>query len=351
MKKYYLLAVSAALVLSACSNEIVETATSDAQGEKEFAFQTYLPVMTRAHYEAAEAESEDLKANGFYLGAYSVDPKNAATTVYFASKMAYADGVWGFSSDEQNQINSRTWPKDPSTPIAFYGVYTANPQSRVFNPRTELSQSVPSGDVWNVDTISGTEDLMATYKYTTLAENPSGIVTLDFKHILAKVEINFIGGVSGYNYTVGAVKLKAARAGSYAFATDTFTLGEVVADTIYKLDEVHGISSGSFIDSNSYPVSSDLLTTLSTNESTTVGTLIVAPALCQLDFGYIASLPNGDQTVKELQNVLEFTPQAGKRNIVNVTINPETKSFQFNVNVLEWQNSSETIELNNEPQV
>lgn len=327
MKKYVLLIAGAVLSWSSCTNEIETTANVETDVTKEITASAYVPGMTRV-YNAQEVNLQRLQNEGFYLGALT------GTDPYFASGMTYDSKNRYWALDDT--VTNKTWPKDVNTALTFYGIYTGYKITEANKPNLRVDEQYGPAWIIHKDTIQGERDLMAAFvEPTTLAEHPSGEVQLDFKHILAEVVVNFKGAIGGYKYLVGQVILSTPAGGTYAFAIDGgMFVPNVDARKSYKLDEA-GISSGSFMN----PLE------LSAERFTPCGdTIMVAPGECNLTFSMQTGVQGGELTDIEDKS-FSFEVLPGYRNIVNVTVDPASKAFFFNVDVINWDEEENIIEL------
>ena len=338
MKNYLLLTASAVLVLSSCSNnEIVENKELKNGEPTKMSISAYVPGMTRGLYEAVETTEAMFKEAGFALVTDQFDDEG----LMFRTQMAFnsENSVWGSAAGAAKP----EWPSDPAEEVQFYGVYPSEAIG-------DLGLKSLGDDEYALPIEEGgsaTTDLMVAYTSSSLASSGNGSgngeVRLDFSHVLAKVEIKFIGAQEGYNYEVGKVELTAPKATEYRFNTASFTSE---SDSIYKLDEITGISIGEFqikgvnVDGNE----------VTTAEAVDYGELMVVPGQCTLNLGYRIALPDQSVEAKETtsQNQITFTAQAGRRNVVIVTLAPSAKAMSFTVYVTGWTDgdtTEPTIEL------
>ncbi|MBQ7237257.1 MAG: fimbrillin family protein [Bacteroidales bacterium] len=325
MKNYLLLTASAVLVLSSCSNnEIVENKELKNGEPKKMSISAYVPGMTRGLYDAKEADVDSLKKYGFALLTSQVneDYEMFRTQLAFNSE----NNVWGPASGEAEPA----WPANPTETVEFFGVY---PPEAVGEDGLEI---VVDGGYALPFEGSADQDLMIAHTSKSLAASNNGNVRLDFSHVLAKVEVKFVGKQAGYNYQVGNVKLTTPKATEYRFNYSEFSLAE--AQTVeYDLDEITNVTDdvfkieGETVDGNAV-----------TTDTLNYGQLMVIPGECSLSLGYSIAMP--DQTAKAvtLNEPITFTAQAGVRNIVVVTLAPKAKDMTFTVNVGEWTNGTTT---------
>lgn len=330
MKNYLLLTASAVLVLSSCSNnEIIETKDVKNGEATKMSISAYVPGMTRGLYDAQEADADSLKKYGFALLTSQVNEDYEM----FRTQMAFnsENNVWGPASGEAEPA----WPSDPNEEVKFYGVY---PPEAVGEDGLEI---VVDGGYALPFEGSADQDLMIAYTSKSLAASNNGNVQLDFSHVLAKVEVKFVGTQEGYNYEVGAVNLTAKKATEYRFGSG-FSVPETENDTTYKLDNIDGISIGKF-QKNDVDVTGN---TVTANETLDYAKLLVVPGQCTLDLCYGIALPDSPINAKELpdNNKITFNAVAGRRNIVIISLTPSSKAMTFTVNVTDWEDNDENTE-------
>ena len=327
MKNYLLLTASAVLVLSSCSNnEIVENKELKNGEPTKMSISAYVPGMTRGLYEAVETTEAMFKESGFALltSQFNEDYEMFRTQMAFNSE----NNVWGPAAGAATP----EWPANPSEVVEFYGVY----------PPEALSEDglVSLGDdeyAYGLEEdLSGTQDLMLAHTSKSLAASTNGDVTLDFSHVLAKVEVKFVGKQAGYNYQVGNVKLTTPKAIEYRFNYSEFSLAEAQT-VVYDLDEITNVTDdvfkieGETVDGNAV-----------TTDTLNYGQLMVIPGECSLSLGYSIAMPNQTAKAVTLNEPITFTAQAGVRNIVVVTLAPKAKDMTFTVNVGGWTNGTTT---------
>ena len=121
--------------------------------------------------------------------------------------------------------------------------------------------------------------------------------------------------------------------GAYIFGNDMFVLSDTAKNN-YRLDDA-GISMGSFMQAVAFG-----------NEEFTQcgGAVMVAPGQCELSFGLQTAVQGGSFSNIETKSFF-FDVEPGYRNIVNVTVDPASKAFIFNVNVINWDEEENIIEL------
>lgn len=330
MKNYLLLTASAVLVLSSCSNnEIVENKELKNGEPTKMSISAYVPGMTRGLYEAVETTEAMFKESGFALltSQFNEDYEMFRTQMAFNSE----NNVWGPASGEAEP----TWPSDPSEVVDFYGVY---PSEAVGDGGLE---SLGDDEYALAYDGSADQDLMIAYTTKSLSESNGGNVILDFSHVLAKVEVKFVGTQEGYNYEVGAVQLTAKKATNYRFGIG-FSVPETENDTTYKLDNIDGISIGKFQKDN-VDVTGN---TVTANDTLDYAKLFVVPGQCTLDLCYGIALSDSPINATELpdNNKITFNAVAGRRNIVIISLTPSSKAMTFTVRVTDWVDNDENTE-------
>ncbi len=339
MKNFIIWAATAAVVLSGCSNDFDEVSeTTETRSRIPMSFTTYVPGMTRLY----EATADSLEYNGFFLRAnhyYQDADENYVDTTMFTAKMdiqyegygPYATSSWV----SEDWTSSPVWPTVVTDTVKFYALY--NPQMSTTNVFGEALVADDNGSVtWTPfpDSV-GNVDYMAAYTCTTLGES-NGEVTLNFKHILAQIQINVIGDatLSGYDYQIGGCRIEVPYSGTYNFEEQKFdsTSMSEANTTEVSLDDI-GISSGRFIDEEAAQIDG---VTISTQEASEICSMTVFPDTCTFSIGYIAAVEGNARNTDVQEGSIKFKPVAGCRNIINITLSPSAKAMSFSVAVVGW---------------
>ena len=180
MRKYFLFAATAAVVLSSCSNDEEVSEQPAPETGKTITVSAYVPGRTRS---ASEAGYTDLTDYGFYLFAY--DAKDVNDPVIEGAHYVFSTGtsVSG-SSDELTTVGS--WAEEegttytwPSYSLMFTGIYIPDPE-------TGDIQGVETGDGQLYLSVDGSQDVLLASAVAASSDN-DGTVNLTFNHILAKI--------------------------------------------------------------------------------------------------------------------------------------------------------------------
>lgn len=219
MKKI-LLAVTAALAITGCSqNEEFENSAQKA----EINIGTVVKGTSRA------AATTNTNFTSFKVSSFIVaNDFNFATTPLGSP---YMDGVeytgiqgsWTTSGD-----NKYYWPVDKN--VQFFGYPST---STLVNP-TDAAKGYPTLAFAIGATSAAQTDLVVAAKNT--AKSAGNTVTLDFKHILAKINFSYKPEDASLTYAISEIKITGVKGGNatYTYAADvadgTWSTGETVAD-------------------------------------------------------------------------------------------------------------------------
>lgn len=339
MKKIFLYAACTALVLSSCSNEILDSNDPILTGNSNVTINAYVPGMTRA-YEMDEATLDSLQTYGFYLKVDTINEQTSAAVNLYTDLMTYRDKTWlPFAGTDLK------WPKDATKELQFYALFAG---ANLTQSDMAAFDSQESGSAVISENYDGETDLMCAYNALSLVESSLGSIDLTFNHVLAQVSVNMTADASfnGYYYRVGAVRLGAPSTGSYDFVDDVFTtvstkLKSFALDA-YSLSE----DSAEFLMDNEY---ADGLT-IEAGEVTSMGNLAVVPGDCKLYVSYIIAM-DGQDVVPEIKtDSISFSALKGYNNKVNVSLCPTEVGMTFNVDVNSWEepdNSTDVTLSNN----
>lgn len=348
MKNYLLLTASAVLVLSSCSNnEIVENKELKNAEPTKMTFATYIPGMTRAVYEAEEAEEAELQASGFQLitSLKENDEEFIAPMMQYNSTNNVYEPVDGVVLE---------WPTKADSVISFYAAYA--PDAAFIDGAFDEAGSwkVVEGEY---NGVTGEQDLMVATKQTSLAES-NGTVRLDFEHILSQVEVRVVGTTEGYDYYTH-VMFKAPKSNTYSFEDKSFVVNapdDIIDMQDYNLDGLSICGDAPYGDFQTAVGESSALgkqVVLENNykDDDVYAKLMVVPGTCTMDVFYKVALTNPDLTAAQLNDIdlyqnseeISFDVEAGKRNLVIIRLNPVTRTMNFSVQVTGWTDG-ETIE-------
>lgn len=221
MKKVMFLAASAALALSSCSNEVVETEEIPSVGGlKEIKVSPYVAGQTRAD----EATSETLMTNGFYMTAYTwgsdeTTGDDVTQALIPFQKVTYSDAAGGWTLDDQYY-----WPEGD---VTFVGAYVGGKVTVTndFGLEEAVGTDAPviENGIWTNVSVNGQADLMAAKDSTSLSVNGSSVINLQFEHILAKINsitIKTAENSEMLEYKVGEVSIQAYGEATYNFKGD-----------------------------------------------------------------------------------------------------------------------------------
>lgn len=234
MKKYFILAASAVAVLSSCSNEeISEVSVVPETSKKAIEISAYAAGATR--YFASEANIESL--------AYNADEETGGFTLYAGymneGEFSYVINNSTFSANSDGSCfeignNQYYWPAE-ETEVEFFAYYP----DRANN--CTLSQDKTSMRI----SAEAERDLLAAY-----AKQSSGNVALNFKHLMAQVQINIAYDtlyaktlIDGDNnrrvaFELNNLSLTAPAALNYTFSTNSIALEDGEATYTFKEDGV-----------------------------------------------------------------------------------------------------------------
>jgi len=318
MKKYFFLASVAVVALSSCSNEeISEVSVLPGTGATPIDFTAYAAGATR--YSASEAGignlayNEDNKSGGFSLtGVYTVD-----------NELAYIENLNNavYTADAEADIHSCSsvngklamWPSGVSSDMeySFYAYYPAGSQYTVLDAE--------QGKL-NITVVDPETDVMAAYK-SVKADNA---VALEFKHLLAQVEINvqydgdYYESIDATDAQLTSLSLRAPQYSTYDFAessivanAETLSVYTFVAESVSANPSLTGYGTA-MIPANSGDGTS-----------------------CELSISYYFALPS-DQTLVYENKKANVTIVAGCKNVINVTVKGDTP-ISITASVAPWE--------------
>ena len=220
MKKI-LLAVTAALAITSCSqNEEFENSNQQAE--------INIGTIVKATSRAAVTDNSNFES--FKVSSFIVANDFDITTMPLG--IPYMDGV-KYTGTQGNWKATGSdkfyWPVGKS--VQFFGY-----------PST-LALLNPTGDAEGYPTLaftigatSETQTDLVVSSVKTAKPSDSGTVTLDFKHILAKINFSYKPEDTNYTYTISEIKITGVKGGNvvYTFAADVadgeWSGGEAVAD-------------------------------------------------------------------------------------------------------------------------
>lgn len=321
MKKYFVMAASAALVLSSCSNEIEQVSNLENNGKKEIKVSTYTPGLTRAY----EAQASDVQDNGFWMIAEAAEINNRFDYVEDAEGGASSWKAVKVEADLEEGTDAEykdlIWPGNST--VDFYALYWYKEGETQSFELNEDNQLVFSKDNNLVD---GQSDIMTAFKSAKYTDTEDGEVTLKFNHILAEVSTKLqiaSSAASGVSYFAKKVVLVAPTNRTYSFSEEdggSFSFNEE-SDTL----------------TTAYTIVDGQMTLYGSNYSQAGSSVMVLPGLCKL----IVTVRATDYASldEDFTREVEVELAQGYNHELNLTISPETHEMKVNVEVSEWQNA------------
>lgn len=337
------MAASAALVLSSCSNEIEQVSNLDCN-KKEITVSTYTPGMTRA----TEATVEDLQQDGFWLYAVSGEDQLFNDQFIYDSD-SWTPAVWDTVAKVWT-VNDEKKVYWPTNSVSFYGVYS--PSSSKESPLSISEEGNVGVGLYLSTMAKDQKDIMVATKTTNLSDNGSSNVALEFKHIMAEVVVQVkAASTTDYVTNLYGISITGKGSSTYDFASNEHVMGEYDAKFIIKNQATTGdwqnpgkelFEMGQYNDPEMYP---DNTIDELTEEYVTYGnTAMLLPGECTLSMGYVITL--GDVQVSyETGKTATINLVAGKKNIIQVTLNPGQVPMGITASVSEWE-TEEAVEEN-----
>lgn len=352
MKKFFLIAAAAAMVLSSCSKN---TVSEDTSAGNAIGFGTYSNKATKS--------SSTLIANGSKLtnntkfgvyGYLTLNTTYAAAATHTPAFMpnqyvTYATGT----PDTYTYDPLRYWPKDESTKISFYAYY---PYTDASNPTGITLASMPNKDTegqgsfyYTVnDTPANQVDFMVSdfvkdQAYSTTNSGTPGLVKLTFHHMLTKVGVKVKTTVPTSDPTV--VKVTKITLGGKLLNAGTLTPAPTATASVWSatsgattytiLDKAAGVTltngSTEFTDLN--PTAGDLLMIPQTLSSTKGDNLIT------IEYEYTtASFTVKDKATADLATGTATDLVWGMNNYIvyNLTLDLNSRVIRFTAEVTPW---------------
>lgn len=324
MKKYFFLASVAVVALSSCSNEeISEVSVLPGTGATPIEFTAYTGRATRV-YSASEAGIENLvynatnKSGGFSLtGVYTVD-----------NELAYIENLENavYTADAEAETHSCSsvdgklamWPSGVSSDMqySFYAYYPAGSQS-------PASLNEEQGKL-NITVVDPETDVIAAYKSVKAGD----AVALEFKHLLAQVEINvqydasYYQSLGAYDAKLTSLSLRAPQYSTYDFAessivanAETLSVYTFVAESVSANPSLTGYGTAMIPADNGDGTS------------------------CELSISYYFQLPSGQTLVYENKKA-NVTIVAGCKNVINVKVKGDTP-ISITASVAPWDSEDD----------
>lgn len=255
-----------------------------------------------------EATNKSLQDNGFNVAALI---ENGNITM-FNKAVTYSDGAYSVPGEQY------FFPAEGT--MSFYAVYPKTQNIIVDGGAVTLSYSQ------NADT-----DLIAARK--TAVSGTGGPVTLAFGHLLSQVSITVKGIETAVDYKVKSVKIICADSGTYAFASDTWTLGNTTA----------GISI--YENSAAMPVSSVTNTPIGSPVS-------VIPGTVKLNVVWDCYNKSTSTLVCSKDVTVDVALAQGMHSTLYLTLPSNSSEMSFNTTVKEWMEDDEerNIKMINAPE-
>jgi hypothetical protein len=194
MKKIFLIAAAAALVLSSCSKSTVSEDTSDVNA---IGFGTYSGTATKA--DASLVNGTKLAAGSFGVYGYITTGANwstGASPAFMTNQAVAFDGASTYTYSPK-----RYWPKDETNLLSFYGYYPLATSTNGITPSLTKTSTglgtytfaVASASENQVDFMVSNlaKDLTWSNAGTATGSGKNGLVKLTFKHMLTQVNVKF----------------------------------------------------------------------------------------------------------------------------------------------------------------
>lgn len=337
MKKYFVLAASAAVVLgSSCSNEEISEVTAlPENGKKAIEISAYTPGLTR--YDAAEATrknleeyDEVLKPNGagFYMTAkYMANDKNETlmNNVHFYVDSTDVDGKCFVAEDEQTKLFY--WPEELEGNVNFYAYYVGREftmQPCTLNVDGGVDEATMNIN-FNAEDRGNIDVMVASQSAST------GNVGLDFKHVMAQVVVNvnydaeYVGDLDANNvsFVLTSLTLTAPSSSTYKFSNNEITAGGEYTYSFMAAGASETITENEKIGTVMIPASSG-----------------ADGSACSIAVGYTVQIDGNEKSYsKSKTDGLKII--AGYKNIINVTLSG-SKPISVSATVAEWQSGEDT---------
>lgn len=178
--------IMACLMLCSCSNEVTESYHVPQGGRTPITLSAYSPGITRA-----ESTIADIEWYGFWVLAQS-DGQDVINTSF-----GKPNDAWVTLGDD-----TFYWPTNPEQEVRFMAY---------FDPNAEygLGSESPIVDGETISlSVTGNEDYLFFDKTTTLGENPTGELSINFHHMMAAVKVQAKASTDdGLDYEVGPMVL------------------------------------------------------------------------------------------------------------------------------------------------
>ena len=199
MKKFYLIAGAALVMLAGCTKtELVSTENE----QKPIAFENFVHKTTKA----TEAVETTVEANGFGVSAFYTLNSSSSSSAYFENiDVAYT------SADDRYKT-TYYWPLEGT--MDFYAVY---PKDYSITSSTKTIDSFSTEGAVDLMVASKTGESCATHSTTATT------VPMSFSHVLTQVYFAIKGEEAVNNYKVEKIILEAKNGATYTYSTGAWT--------------------------------------------------------------------------------------------------------------------------------
>ena len=342
MKKFFLIAAAAAMVLSSCSKNVVSEDTSDSNAIN---FGTYSGrSVTKAGTEFAKTTA--LPANtsfGVYAYAATADLTATSFLANFMKNVSVKyDGVSAIDTTSYKYIGTKYWPKANGIKLSFFAYY---PVATATNGIVPSENGLGAFTFTAAPAVGSQVDFMVSDVKNDMIydDTNKGIVDLLFHHTLCQVNVQtkLDQNVSGINVTVGSVQFN----GVSTSGTFTPTYDPTTHKT--KIDATDWSSVGTEKD---IPFVIPTPVTVTADGWSTFGdgnTLLVVPQtlVAGSDLITVKYYINGIENTATVKLPADTTWEPGKKYSYNITIHlfyssedPESDKYkvQFTAGVVDW---------------
>ncbi|MBQ0057623.1 MAG: fimbrillin family protein [Bacteroidales bacterium] len=346
-----LFAASVALVLGSCSNEISESYKTPGD-LREMTVQTYTAGNTRLYN---EANDQTLVSDGFMLYVESAGELKYNQMMYFVKGQDNDPGHFMFGTvDEPVKV---TWPYDETQQVNFIGLHYAY----MYYPdgfdadngfKLDVAQILTHG-ITSYDhdsaplalSSSGSEttDIIVTRKSATFADtNETGVIELQFGHILSKVKM-MLKGEAGKTYDVSEVIMTAKSAASvYDLSTgDWSSASDADAKPI-----VYMFSGGAaWISSIAFDGGTDAVA-LAKNENDYDRSMVLIPGDYTISISYQYAQSGTYSYSEVITKQADVSINAGESNVFVLNIGPNKTQLVIDASLSDWSTAdAQTPEL------
>lgn len=327
MKKALFFAATAALFLSSCSSDEItyDVLKKDVKGPKAIEVNAYTP-QTKAVATTLNVQ------NGFWANftATGADEATYDGKIQYTPDADNAPGVYSFVLAEGDA--EPCWPEDPN--VALNVVAVGGPDFEI-NP-------IEEGKIKVTPVTSATETandvVTATFSKSLNENNANAAVSLEFKHILAKVQFNGKGAQSGYDYRlIGLTFSSDTQADTYAIATGEWSAStnDAVTYNVFAPGASYSqqVLDGSTMQPILYDGTEDINGYTSSAENADQRIMYAAPGTYTITVTYMTKPTAADDYEKNDDNeyitvvkTADVELAAGKANVINLTLPHDGKT-------------------------